>query len=131
MQLSEYKKDYYFFSGKVSDITRQMALAGIAIIWVFKISKDEQIFIDKLLIYSAFFIAMSLLCDISQYIYQTIVWKKFFDEKELKRTPENEDILAPREMNTIPQILFWAKVILVGIAYLLIIIYLVSNIFCK
>jgi len=32
MKLSEYKQDFYSFTGKLSDINRQIAFAGIAII---------------------------------------------------------------------------------------------------
>jgi hypothetical protein len=31
-KLSEFKEDYYFFTGKLSDINRQIAFAGIALI---------------------------------------------------------------------------------------------------
>jgi len=35
MKLKEYKADFYELSGKASEINRQIAFAGIAIIWIF------------------------------------------------------------------------------------------------
>ena len=34
--LKDYRADFYTFTGKASDITRQLAFAGIALIWIFK-----------------------------------------------------------------------------------------------
>jgi hypothetical protein len=42
-KLKDLKEDFYAFSSKTSDITRQLALAGIAIIWIFKISSAQKI----------------------------------------------------------------------------------------
>jgi hypothetical protein len=36
MTLGEIKESFYAISGQVSDLTRKLALAGIAIIWIFK-----------------------------------------------------------------------------------------------
>jgi hypothetical protein len=36
MKLQDYRNDFYLFSGKASDISRQLAFAAIAIIWIFK-----------------------------------------------------------------------------------------------
>ena len=45
-KLSEFKEDYYHFTGKLSDINRQIAFAGIALIWVFKKGKEVNFQID-------------------------------------------------------------------------------------
>ena len=34
--VEDYRQTFYEFSGKVSDITRQLAFAAIAVIWLFK-----------------------------------------------------------------------------------------------
>lgn len=128
MKLSDYKEDYYLFSGKVSDLTRQMAFAGIAIIWVFKKTLEGQFIIEDELVWPATLISLSLLFDISQYIYQTIVWGIFFNKYEKKGTKQDDDILAPRCMNYPANVLFWLKVILLLISYVMIITYLINNI---
>jgi hypothetical protein len=35
MKLKDARELYYFYSGKTSDVIRQIGLAGIAIIWIF------------------------------------------------------------------------------------------------
>ena len=39
MKLQGYRADFYTYSGKASDLSRQLAFAGIALIWLFK--KDD------------------------------------------------------------------------------------------
>lgn len=36
MKLKDAREHYYFYSGKTSDLVRQLGLAGIAVIWLFK-----------------------------------------------------------------------------------------------
>lgn len=129
MKLSEYKKDYYFFSGKVSDLTRQMAFAGLAIIWVFKSSIGDKISIEKELFLPAILFVLSLSFDICQYIYQTIAWNWFFEKHEKAKVKEDDDILAPRWMNYPSNVFFWLKVFALLSAYVIIIRYLSENLF--
>jgi len=51
MKLSEYKKVSDANTAKTSDITRQLALAGVAIIWIFRVEKNGQFQIENFLIY--------------------------------------------------------------------------------
>ena len=50
MKFEEYKKDSYEFSKSTSDLVRQFAFAGIAIIWIFKYQKpiDHLIPVDAI-----------------------------------------------------------------------------------
>ena len=36
MKLKDARDLYYFYSGKTSDLVRQLGLAAIAVIWIFK-----------------------------------------------------------------------------------------------
>lgn len=50
MQLKDTRESYQFFSGKASEIVRQLGFAGIAVIWVFKVTVgDRQIVPPELL----------------------------------------------------------------------------------
>ena len=35
-KIEDYREDFYFFTGKASEVNRQLAIAGIAVIWIFK-----------------------------------------------------------------------------------------------
>jgi len=122
MILSEYKAAFYTFSGKLSDINRQIAFAGIAVIWIFKDGQAPDFQINPELILPAIFLVSALAADIFQYVYQSIAWAIFHRKHEKKADDgEDPDILAPPWMNIIPWIFFATKVLLVLAAYTLII----------
>lgn len=50
MKISDYKSVYEGFSSKLSDLNRQIAFAGIAIIWIFKKTNGETTLINSELI---------------------------------------------------------------------------------
>jgi sugar/nucleoside kinase (ribokinase family) len=47
MKLSEVRDAYETLSGKASEIARQLSLAGIAVIWIFKSGTDQAPSIDQ------------------------------------------------------------------------------------
>ena len=67
---------YYEFTGKASDISRQLAFAGFAIIWLFKDSTSfhipEALFIPLILL------GCTLLLDILQYFFLGTSWYIIF-----------------------------------------------------
>ena len=90
LKLSEYKEDYYTFTGKLSDITRQIAFAGIAMIWVFRKSDDMGIKIEEGLILPAILIVIALAFDMFHYIYQSITWSVFYTYYKRKGKEESD-----------------------------------------
>ena len=73
-KLKEVKEDFYAFSGATSSIYRQLALAGIAIIWLFKKEKDGQIQMTPDLLNILKLIVLSLVFDFCHGIFPTIVY---------------------------------------------------------
>lgn len=116
-KLSEFKDDYYFFTGKLSDINRQIAFAGIALIWVFKKGDNSEFQIDSELILPAILIVSALACDIFQYIYQSVTWSIFYTYHNRKNKSEDKKIESPECLNYPSWVFFFIKVILVLIAY--------------
>jgi hypothetical protein len=130
-KLSTYKEVYEEASSKVSDITRQMALAGIAIIWIFRQPETAEKILSKDLIYPLFFFVFTLSCDIFQYIYKTVAWYWFFRLHEKKVNKKNPDpsLKANPVMNYPTWLLFWLKVIGLIIGYTLVIKFLIHKLF--
>lgn len=126
MKLSEYKEDYYTFTGKLSDINRQIAFAGIAIIWIFKKTTSIEMLIDPQLVLPAVLIIAALAVDILQYIYQSITWAIFYTYYKRKGKLEDEVINSPESLNYASWGLFILKVLLVIIAYCIIFKYLIG-----
>jgi len=130
-KLSDYKATYEEASGKVSDLTRQMALAGIAIVWIFRQPDVQANIICKELIPPLLFFITSLTFDILQYIYKTVAWAIFFRTKENQTKKKNPDppMTANPIMNYPTWTLFALKVIFLIIGYIFIFIYLFDKLF--
>lgn len=125
MKLSKFKEDSYWFSGKTSDVARQLALAGIVIIWIFKITDKDIPKIPDSLILPTILFSISLACDLLQYITGTIIWSIFHRYHEKKsETGTDPEITAASYLNYPNWILFALKIILVFWAYIMILIYL-------
>ena len=77
MKLRNYRQTYYDYSGKASDIARQLSFAGIAIIWIFKIQKDTSIELPKL---STIFINVKryFFVNNSTFFFQIIIEFEYF-----------------------------------------------------
>ena len=128
MKIAEYKEDYYHFTGKLSDINRNMALAGIAIVWLFKKGESDEIRICTELIMPLIIFAVSLSLDMIQYIYQSllcfIAYKKF--DKKHKNDPNKKeiDVEHPEKYNIPTWIFFWIKILTMILGYIYIINFL-------
>lgn len=136
MKLSEYRKDADYYSSSASSINRSLSFSGIAIIWIFTQSTNNQIGIDKLLLFSLSLLALSLLFDLFQYCFGFYMWDSFHRKQELKahiergKIIEDEiDVLGPSSTKNIINFFFWTKIICNIIAYTLIIFFLFNKVF--
>lgn len=127
MIIKTLREDYYWFSGKTSDVTRQLSFAGIAIIWIFKTMDATVILLPKEFILPLFWFVISLASDLLQYVSSTIIWGVLHRHIEIKKIPEDENFEVNQYLNWPSIGFFWVKVLSVCIGYLLIIIYLFEN----
>lgn len=95
MNLNEYKETYQWYSGKTSDVVRQLSFAGIAIIWIFKIHSGELPKIPSALLMPLAFFCISLGFDLLQYMIGYIIWYGFFKFQEKKDLPADQEINHP------------------------------------
>jgi hypothetical protein len=125
MKLSGYLEAFYDASEKLSEINRQIAFAGIALIWIFKEGQAPDFKIQTELILPAIFFVGALALDITQYAYKTLFWHFFHRHHEKKvEVGEDPEILAPPNANVPTWILFGLKVALVVVSYVMIFFYL-------
>jgi hypothetical protein len=129
MNLQGYRDTFYFFTGKVSDISRQLAFAGIAIIWIFK--KDVPgtgLTVPRELLLPGVFIVLALGFDLLQYCIATVIWFFYYRIKEMRGVAENAELGRHSEWLEVPiNIVFWFKVGFLGAAYLLILKFLLQT----
>ena len=125
MRFRECSEFYTRFSSKASDVARQLAFAGIGIVWVFRSTKDGSVPTGLLLPLALFSVTLGL--DLLQYISASIMWgrlkrtwkKKWFKEKEELGIESDRDYFLPR-LHLLPQTIFFVlKQATILLAYIL------------
>lgn len=117
MKLQNVLDNYYFHSGKVSDIARQLAFAAIAVIWLFKAGNGTSISLPKELLQPLRLVVVFLALDLLQYIFATVVWGIFHRIKEREGTSNSSEFKAPRSINWLALACFWSKIVVLAYAY--------------
>lgn len=126
MKLSEYDKDYYAFSAKAGDVARQLAFAGIAVIWLFKIDASNATSLPKQLWWPAAAFICSLTADILHYLIQTMIWGRFAYVQRTKHGKTDDDVIPdPPSWYLWPaNLLFYVKTVSVVTGFALLFHYL-------
>lgn len=119
MKLSEYDKDYYGFSAKAGDIARQLALAGIAIVWLFKVDANGSTSLPKLLAWPTIAFVVSLAADLLHYLVQAITWGRFAYVQRKKHGKGDDEVIPdpPGYYNWASLVLFYCKTTVVLVGY--------------
>lgn len=128
MKLEKYLDEFKWYSGKASDVARQLSFAGIAIIWIFKTGDGIQAKIPNDLILPLGFLCLALAFDLLQYLSGTIIWDIFHTYHE-SRAKKDEDIKAAIWLRRPADFFFWFKIISVIISYAIIIYYVYTMFF--
>lgn len=126
MRLENTRENYYFYSGKASDILRYLSLAGLALIWVFKAESGARTTLPSGLVLSALLLSLGLLTDYMQYLTGTAVWGVFNRHLEKKSIAPDVEFMAPGWINWPTIALFWVKSVVVVLGYFLLIAFLVQ-----
>jgi len=117
VKLSDYRDSYYFYSGKTSDVARQLAFAGIALVWIFKQNGQPIPIIPKQLLLPSFLLTLALTFDLLHYAVASLIWGGFARYHEKQGKTQEEDLLASRFWNWPGLFFFWVKVAFVIVAY--------------
>jgi len=125
MTLSDYLASYYELSGKASDVARQLAFAGIAVIWVFHEGRGSAVAVPATLIVPAALFIGGLACDLLQYASGTLIWGAFHRIQEQRLgAGSKKPLTAPAYFNWPGLFFFWSKLVLVLLAYALLLAYM-------
>ena len=130
MKLSEARDCYYSFSASASATARQIAFAGIAVVWVFNQPQAGQpIGLSPQLALTLFLLCASLAADLLQYTLSTAIWGFYarHKEKQLRhRFHEDPDIEPPHTLNWPGIAMFWLKLLLLFSAYIVLARFLIG-----
>jgi hypothetical protein len=105
--LKDVKEDFYAFSTKTSDIARQLALAGIAIIWIFKTTKENSITLDKDLIEILKLLVVCLALDFCHAFVPSIVYGIMNTYHRMIKKKEDDDEISFSFFWNLPEWLFF------------------------
>jgi hypothetical protein len=128
-QVASYRVGFLTFTGKVSDITRQLALAGIGVVWIFKSSDGKPPIIAPELICPTILLLGSLVLDLAHYFFGTLISYYVMTKREsqlkkgLLNTLEQAHV-SPCYTNVLSVLFFLPKVILMAMAYYKIMLFL-------
>ena len=116
-KLQDYRVAFYEFTGKVSDNVRALALASVAIVWVFKIQDDKTLSIPDDLQMALFMSVAALGFDFLQYLVNSFIWYCFYRSKEIEGCPEEKEVYSNEWWNVPGYLFFLLKIICLFISY--------------
>ncbi|EKO4002955.1 hypothetical protein SPN99_004059 [Vibrio fluvialis] len=133
MNLAFIRQEVDAYTKACSDLSRQMAFAGIAILWVLSNKESSSISTTLLKDFQLWFFAAALMADLLQYIVGSVFWfyqDRLIESKLKKRFGadtekiEAEDFEVTSLGNTLTWILFFIKVGLVALGYITLLVHL-------
>lgn len=117
MKLQEAQKHYYDHSGSASNSARQLAFAGIAVVWIL-VTQNNVVNVQANALRAPLLVfVVTLALDLIQYYGQALFWGAFARYKE--KRGEEEFSGAPEWGNWIGLACFWAKGFFVAVGYVL------------
>jgi hypothetical protein len=124
MILKDAREHYYFHTGKVSDIVRQLALGAIAVVWLFRSGEAGSFAVPAELLLSLKLVVAGLAIDLLQYASGAALWGIFQWRQERGGILESVEFKAPSWINWPALLCFWLKVFVIAYAYCLLLVYL-------
>lgn len=77
------RETYHYHSGKAGDIARQLSMAGIAVVWMFRSSMPGGPTFTHTLLLALTWFCISLALDFLQYVCGTVIWAGISYVKEI------------------------------------------------
>jgi hypothetical protein len=124
MKIADYRADYYAFSSKASEISRQLSFAGIALVWVFKPKDAAPTAIPPELLWPAGLFVLALGLDLLHAAYGTFVWGFFSRYHEKRHIGSDQELDSPAWFNWPTLFFFWGKISAVIAGYVVALVYI-------
>ena len=118
MKLSEIREAYEKLSGSLSKFNRQLAFAGIGIVWLFRVTDSAgNTTVDSGMLVPVLLFVISFAFDLLQYLYLSIAWYVYYWCQRKKGVIEDGEVNEPEYMNVPAWIMWFFKVVALIIAY--------------
>jgi len=129
MTIDDLWSDVRELTGKLSDVARQAAYAGLAVIWIFKAGDAAKYHLDRSLGWAGALLVLALALDLAQYAGSIVLrWRNARREEKTRGVDyDGDDITLPTYLNRVPYTLFALKVALVAAGYVVLFLYLLQT----
>lgn len=136
MKLKTARESYDYYSETASEVARNLAFAGIAVVWLFTVVTDGNLMLSGKLLFGIFFFVLSLALDLLHYAISALIWGAYARMHEHEGSgdskivrPNDADIPDPPNFVNWPALaFFWLKIISVAVGYLSLLADLVGRI---
>ncbi len=124
--LLDWLDEFYEDTGTLSTLIRNLAFAGIGLIWIFKNTDLNSDILPKPLVSPLKFIVLGLIFDVGQYLWRSITIYIEYKIRDIKFSKKQiseadiSDVTMPNYIATGSWVFFSLKIIFVAIAYVLI-----------
>ena len=120
MNLREGWAHYERHTGKASDVARQLAFAGLGLVWLLRDSNsDTSHLIPNELVNPSGCILLALVFDLAQYTVASTKWYRFLRKRERVGCGQDDELHVPERMLRSVDRLWLAKIASLGVAYFL------------
>ena len=110
MNLKTVRDAYDTYSGKASEITRQLGFAGIAVVWIFRYQVADGLALPDQLRLPLALLVVALAADFLHYVVSAAVWGIFGRITEKKLVKRDDDFETPSKINWPGLFFFWMKI---------------------
>ncbi|MBA3963462.1 MAG: hypothetical protein H0X40_16380 [Chthoniobacterales bacterium] len=132
MKISQIRDAFEEYSGKASEQSRQLALAGVAIIWILRVGTSTgDIKFSNALVLPLGGFALALGFDLFQYVYYTLLWGIINSVLRRRHKNDEKNVVIWPLVHCLPAILFYSKIALVVGSYIALLTYMAHFITVK
>ena len=107
--LSEIDQTKQNATGKASDVARQLAFAGLAVVWIMREASGNPI--GSELVAPLVLLVASLSLDLLQYVWCSFIWTMFYNYHFEKHKSDKAEVDIPDWTNWPSYLFFWLKIL--------------------
>lgn len=126
MNITDLKNAKDAYTSRASDVVRQFAFAGIAVVWLLKTADPAEPIPQDLIPILALF-GFALACDLLQYAVSSAIWVIYYRRKLGEHLAETTEFKEPSWITAPAYTLFIFKVVVALIAWFCLVKHLTSQ----
>jgi hypothetical protein len=116
VKLDDIWKQYEAYTKAASDAARSLAIAGIATVWVFKVTDGTAFHLDRVELWAGASFVAALSCDLLQFVVGTAVYLALGTVRD-RGPAANKDAVYPTYILWPIDLFFWLKFLFLGFGY--------------